>query len=125
MLLAAVMAGGTGPRAGAVTEPAVGADGFCAVAVPMMGSRISEARRTKPMDFNEIPSFPIHCTEVTVRVGEKFLSEQEFVVVLFAATGISARSRRIARARLTFAVEWSNKGKKTILHQDCCNPKLR
>jgi len=77
------------------------------------------------MNFNEIPPFPIHCSEMTVRVGQKFLSEQEFVVVLFAATGISARSRRIARARLTFAVEWSDKGKKTILHQDCCNPKLR
>jgi hypothetical protein len=62
---------------------------------------------------------------MTVRIGEKFLSEQEFVVVLFAATGISACSRRVARARLTFAVEWSDKGKRTILHQDCCNPKLR
>ena len=77
------------------------------------------------MDFNEIPPFPIQCTEMTVRTGEKFLSELEFGVVVFAATGISARSRRVAKARLTFAVEWSNKGKKTILHQDCCNPKLR
>ncbi len=77
------------------------------------------------MDLNEIPPFPICCTEMTVRTGEKFLSEQQFVVVVFAATGISARSRRVARARLTFAVEWSDRGKKTILHQDCCNPKLR
>lgn len=77
------------------------------------------------MDFNEIPPFPIYCTEMTVRTAEKFLSEQEFAVVIFAATGISARSRRIARARLTFAVEWSDKGKRTILHQDCCNPQLR
>ena len=77
------------------------------------------------MDSNDIPPFPICCAEMTVRSGQKILSEQEFVVVLFAATGISARSRRIARARLTFAVEWSDKGKRTILHQDCCNPKLR
>jgi len=77
------------------------------------------------LDFNDIPPFPISCTELTVRVGEKLLSEQEFVVVLFAATGISALSRRVAKARLTFAVEWSAKGKRTIVHQDCCNPKLR
>lgn len=77
------------------------------------------------MDFNEIPPFPISCTEMTVRTGQKFLSEVEFAVVVFAATGIPACSRRVARARLTFAVEWSNKGKRTILHQDCCNPKLR
>ena len=72
-----------------------------------------------------MPPFPLSCTETTVRKGRKFLSEQEFVVVVFAATGIPAQSRRVARARLTFAVEWSDKGKKTILHQDCCNPKLR
>jgi hypothetical protein len=77
------------------------------------------------LDFNDIPPFPISCTEMTVRVGEKLLSEQEFVMVLFAATGISAGSRRVARASQTFAIEWSDKGKKTILHQDCCNPKLR
>lgn len=81
------------------------------------------------MGFNEIPPFPIYCTEMTVRTGQKFFSEQEFAVVVFAATGISANSRRVARARVTFAVEWSNEGKKTILHQDwdkdCCNPKLR
>ena len=77
------------------------------------------------MDFNEIPPFPICCTEMTVRAGQKFLSELEFRVVVFAATGVPARSRSIAKARVTFAVEWSNKGKKTILHQDCCNLKLR
>jgi len=77
------------------------------------------------MDSNEIPPFAIQCTEMTVRIGRKFLSEQEFAVVVFAATGISACSRNVGRARLTFAVEWSNKGKRTILHQDCCNPKLR
>jgi len=85
--------------------------------------------RTKPLNFNEIPPFPICCAEMTVSTGRKFLSEQEFSVVVFAATGIPARSRRVAKARLTFAVEWSDKGKKTILHQnccgDCCNPKLR
>ena len=77
------------------------------------------------MDLNEIPLFPIQCTEMTVRIGPKFLSEQEFGVVVFAATGISARSRRVGRARLTFAVEWSGKGKKAILHQDCWQSKLR
>ena len=77
------------------------------------------------MSYDEKPPFPIFCTEMTARSGEKFLSEQEFAVVVFAATGISARSRTAARARVTFAVEWSDKGKKTILHQDCCNPKLR
>ena len=80
------------------------------------------------MDFKDIPLFPISCTAMTVRTGKKFLSELEFSVVLFAATGIPARSRRVARARLTFAVEWSDEGKKTILHQDWgkdrCNPKL-
>jgi hypothetical protein len=77
------------------------------------------------MNSNEIPPFAVQCTAMTVRIGPKFLSEQEFAVVVFAATGISARSRNIGRARLTFAVEWSDKGKRTILHQDCCNPKLR
>ena len=80
------------------------------------------------MDLNEIPPFPICCTELTVRTGQKFLYELEFVVVIFAATGIPARSRRAAKARLTFAIEWSDKGKRTILHQDLgrdrCNPKL-
>ena len=77
------------------------------------------------MDLNEIPLFPIQCTEMTVRIGQKFLSELEFGVVVFAATGIPAHSRRVGKARLTFAVEWSEKGKRTILHQDCCNSKLR
>ena len=77
------------------------------------------------MDLNEIPPFSVHCTEMTVRTGPKFLSEQEFAVIIFAASGISAHSRVFKRARVTFAVEWSKKGKRTILHQDCCNPKLR
>jgi hypothetical protein len=76
------------------------------------------------MDLNEIPPFSVHCTEMTVRTGPKFLSEQEFAVIIFAASGISAHSRVSKRARVTFAVEWSKKGKRTILHQDCCNPKL-
>ena len=80
------------------------------------------------MDFNDLPPFPISCAAITVRSGQKILSELEFVVVLFAATGIPARSRRVAKARLTLAVEWSEEGKKTILHQDWgkdrCNPKL-
>ncbi len=66
---------------------------------------------------------------MTARTGQKFLSDLEFVVVLFAATGIPARTRRIARARLTLAIEWSEEGKKTILHQDLGrdrrNPELR
>jgi hypothetical protein len=48
----------------------------------------------------------------------KLLSEQEFSVVVFAASGISANSRSAAKARITAMVEWSNKGKKSILHQD-------
>ncbi len=77
------------------------------------------------MDFNGIPPFSIYCTEMTVRTGQKFLSEMAFGVVVFAASGIAARSRSVGRARVTFAVEWSKKGKRTILHQDCCSPKLR
>ena len=77
------------------------------------------------MAFNGIPSFPIHSSEMTVRAGLKLLSQHEFAVIVFAASGISAHSRGVARARVTVAVEWSNKGRKTILHQDCCGPKLR
>ena len=77
------------------------------------------------MDFNEIPAFPVQCTTVTARERPKFLSQHEFAVVVCAASGISAHSRVYKRARVTFAVEWSKKGKKTILHQDCCNPQLR
>lgn len=58
-------------------------------------------------------------------IGPKCLSEQEFRVIICAASGVSANSRVFKRARVTFAVEWSRKGKRTILHQDCCNPKLR
>jgi len=71
------------------------------------------------------PPLSIHCTEVLVREQRKFLSQHEFAVVVCAASGISAHSRVYKRARVTFAVEWSKKGKKTILHQDCCNPQLR
>ena len=77
------------------------------------------------MDFNEIPPFTVHCSAVTARDDQKFLSQLEFAVIIFAASGISAQSRSVARARVTAAVEWSKKGKRTILHQDCCNPKLR
>jgi hypothetical protein len=82
-------------------------------------------RGDKFMDLNEIRPFSIQCTAVTERDGPKILSQQEFAVVIFAASGISAHSRVFKRARVTFAVEWSKKGKRTILHQDCCNPKLR
>jgi len=75
------------------------------------------------MALKEIPPFPIHTFEMTVRIGPKFLCEQEFGVVVCAASGISAHSRRVAKARITAAVEWSKKGKKTILHQDCCSRK--
>jgi len=77
------------------------------------------------MALKGIPAFLIHSAEGEVHVGRKFLSQHEFSVIVCAATGISAHSRSVARARVTFAVEWSKKGKKTILHQDCCNPKLR
>lgn len=77
------------------------------------------------MDSNEIFPFSAHCDAVTVGSDQKFLSQYEYVVIIFAATGISAQSRSVARARVTAAVEWSKKGKRTILHQDCCNPKLR
>ena len=77
------------------------------------------------MDLNEIPPFAVHCATVSVHDAQKFLSQYEFGVIVCAASGISAHSRVSKRARVTFAVEWSKKGKKTILHQDCCNPKLR
>ena len=71
------------------------------------------------MALKGIPSFSIHSAEMTVQGGRKFLSEQEFAVIIFAASGISAHSRRVAKARITVAVEWSKKGKKTILHAGC------
>jgi hypothetical protein len=77
------------------------------------------------MDLNEIPTFTVHCAAVTAQDEQKFLSQHEFAVIVCAASGLSAHSRAAVRARVTFAVEWSKKGKKTILHQDCCNPKLR
>jgi hypothetical protein len=40
-------------------------------------------------------------------------------VTVFAASGISANSRSAAKVRITAMVEWSDKGKKSILHQDC------
>jgi hypothetical protein len=77
------------------------------------------------MALNGIPPFGVHSTKMAVRAGRKLLSQHEFSVIVFAASGISARSRRVAKARFTTAVEWSKKGKKTILHQDCCSSKLR
>ena len=77
------------------------------------------------MDGNEMDAFPVCCTTVSVRERQKFLSQYEFGVIVCAASGISAHSRLRKRARVTFAVEWSKKGKRTILHQDCCSPKLR
>lgn len=71
------------------------------------------------MAFNGIPPFKIHSAEMTVHIGRKFLSQHEWAVIIFAASGISAHSRRVAKARITAVIEWSNKGKKTILHQDC------
>lgn len=76
------------------------------------------------METDGIPTFSIHTSERRVRIGRKFLSEHEFSVIVFAASGISANSRRVAKARMTAVVEWSNKGKRTILHQDCCSSKL-
>jgi hypothetical protein len=70
------------------------------------------------MALKGIPPFSIHSAEMTVRSGQKSLCEQDFAVIVFAASGISAHSRRVATARITAVVEWSNKGKKTILHKD-------
>jgi len=77
------------------------------------------------MAISGIPAFPIHSSAMTVRDGLKSLSRHEFAVIVFAASGISAYSRSFARARLTAVVEWSEKGRKTILHQDCCSSKRR
>lgn len=77
------------------------------------------------METDGIPTFSIHTSERRVRIGRKFLSEHEYSVIVFAASGISARSRRVAKARMTAVVEWSKKGKQTILHQDSCSSKLR
>jgi hypothetical protein len=76
------------------------------------------------MAFNGIPPFSVHLSEMAVLERLKSLSQHEFAVIVFAASGISAHSRKVARARFTCAVEWSKKGKKTILHQDCCSTKL-
>jgi hypothetical protein len=70
------------------------------------------------MALNGIPPFSIHSAEMTVHSGRKFLSQHEFGVIVFAASGISAHSRLVARARITAVVEWSRKGKKSILHKD-------
>lgn len=69
------------------------------------------------MALKGIPSFSIHFAGMTVHTGRKIVCEQEYGVVIFAASGISAHSRRVARARVTAVVEWSDKGKKTILHK--------
>lgn len=76
------------------------------------------------MAANGMPTFAIHTPKRRIRIGRKFLSELEYSVLVFAASGISARSQRVAKARVTFAVEWSEKGKRTILHQDCRSSKL-
>jgi hypothetical protein len=73
----------------------------------------------KTMNPKWIPAFSIHSAPREVHIGRKFLSQHEFSVIVFAATGISAHSRSAARAHVTFAVEWSKKGKKTILHKSC------
>ena len=71
------------------------------------------------MALKGMPAFPVHSAEVMVPIGPRFLCEHEFGVIVFAASGISAHSRVVARARITAAVEWSKKGKKTILHKGC------
>lgn len=70
------------------------------------------------MALNEIRPFSVHSAQIMDGIGPKFLSKYEFSVIIFAASGISAHSRRIARARITAAVEWSGKGKRMILHKD-------
>lgn len=66
-----------------------------------------------------IPAFSIHSAETMVHIGPKCLSQHEFEVIIFAASGISAHSRLVAKARITAVVEWSKKGKRTILHKGC------
>ena len=66
------------------------------------------------MAFSKIPAFPIHSPTVNVRQGLKSLSRHVFAVIVFAASGISARSQSFAWSGLTVVVEWSEKGKKTI-----------
>ncbi len=68
------------------------------------------------MDLNEVSPFTIHCAGVMARGERKFLSQHEFAVIVFAASGISAQSRVFKMVRVTAAVEWSKKGKRTILH---------
>ena len=70
------------------------------------------------MALNGIPAFPIHSAKFRPGIGPKFLSKYEFAVIIFAASGVSASSRRIGTARITAAVEWSGKGKKSIVHKD-------
>ena len=71
------------------------------------------------MALEGIPAFSIHTSRMRVRVMPKLLAEQEFAVIVFAASGISAHSRSAAKTRITTVVEWSKNGKKSILHQDC------
>jgi hypothetical protein len=67
------------------------------------------------MAFNGIPAFSIHSSEMTVREGLKLLSQHEFAVIVFAASGILAHSRSAAQAPVTAVIEWSKKGKKDDL----------
>ena len=76
------------------------------------------------MALDEIPAFSIHTSRMVVRLRPMLHSEQEFAVIVFAASGISAHSRSAAKARITAVVEWSDKGKKSIVHQDCIDHKL-
>jgi hypothetical protein len=57
-----------------------------------------------------------------VNTRRKLLSQGEFDVIVCATSGISARSRRVFLARFTSAMEWSDTGKKMIVHQESCNP---
>lgn len=77
------------------------------------------------MALDGIPAFSIHTSRMAVRVRTKLLSEQEFSVAVFAASGISAHSRLAAKARITAVVEWSARGKKSIVHQDSFDCKGR
>jgi hypothetical protein len=57
------------------------------------------------MAFKEIPRFPLHSSEMTVIDGPRLLSQGKFAVLVFAASGISAHSRIVAKAQVTSVVE--------------------
>jgi hypothetical protein len=72
----------------------------------------------KVLNRSELPAFPIRSSVTLVRRGLKSLSRHEFCVIVFATSGIPTYSRSFAQARLTAVIEWTDKGKKTILDKN-------